>query len=243
MTMPTAEAPLEFQLKGGYRTTDRRLDRIPQFEPKSLDYPVTATITATKLRGYSWRPGENTDQGREGACGGHGWTQELMARPRKIVVPNPDQYAYALYKEMQRNDRWPGEDYEGTSVIAGATVLRARGAITEYRWAFGLQDLLLALGYKGPAVLGIPWYDSMYRAPGGTVKVSGQVVGGHCLLAYGVSVKNRTVLLRNSWGPDWGIGGNAAISWDDLERLLHENGEACIPIKATKYAPKYALAA
>lgn len=221
------DSPLE--LKGGQITFDPRLDRVQQFDERSRNYPVMATIDTNRPRSYTWRGGPVTDQGREGACVGHGWTGEITARPVPITVPTPDSYAFQLYKRCQQIDQWPGEAYSGTSVIAGAQELTARGLLKEYRWAFSLDELILAVGYRGPAVLGIPWYDSMYRADGGVVRVSGRQVGGHCILARGVSVKTQTVLLRNSWGPRWGNGGDARISFADLDRLLNEGGEACIP--------------
>jgi hypothetical protein len=124
-----------------------------------------------------------------------------------------------------------GEQYDGTSTLDGAKELKDRGEISEYRWAFGLEQVILALGNVGPVVLGIPWYDSMYDAPNGELKVSGSKVGGHCILARGVSVTKGYVILRNSWGPDWGLGGDARISFDDLGRLLADDGEAVVPIK------------
>lgn len=222
---------MSVQLRGGYVTEDPRLDRVPFFDPRSRNFPVTAIIADSATpRSYTWGAGTVTDQGREGACVGHGWTGELGAKPKPVRLGNPTQYAFDLYKRCQQIDQWPGEAYSGTSVIAGAQELTARGLLKEYRWAFGLDELVLAVGRTGPAVLGIPWYDSMYAAPNGQVTVSGRLVGGHCILARGVSLKTRTVLLTNSWGTDWGNGGHARISFDDLGRLLNEGGEACIPV-------------
>jgi hypothetical protein len=228
------DTPLE--VKGGLVTFDPRLDRVPEFDVQSLDYPVTATIETKKQRSYTWKGGPVTDQGREGACVGHGWTGELTAKPVPIHVPDPAGYAFGLYKRAQQIDEWPGEAYSGTSVLAGAKELAARGLLKQYSWAFGLNDLILGIGYRGPAVLGIPWYESMYVAKDGKVTVSGRQVGGHCILARGVSVRRRQVLLRNSWGVGWGNGGDAVISFDDLDRLLHEGGEACIPTFRLKKA-------
>lgn len=70
----------------------------------------------------------------------------------------------------------------------------------------------------------------MNYADDGKVRVGGYLLGGHAIVAHGVSVTRRTVRLHNSWGPYWGINGEADISWDDLDRLLHEQGEACIPL-------------
>jgi hypothetical protein len=35
---------------------------------------------------------------------------------------------------------------------------------------------------------------------------------------------------QNSWGLGYGVGGRGVIKAEDLERLLREDGEACIPI-------------
>lgn len=226
----------DIDLKGGQTTTDQRLDLVFHKDPRSLAYPVREVMEATKPRSYTWKGGPVVDQGNEGACVGFGWTGDIMARPHACTPPaDPNRYAHDLYKAAQQIDAYPGDDYSGTDVIAGAKMLQQWGIVTEYRWAMGLDDVVLALGYKGPVVLGINWYASMYNAPGGVVTVSGAKVGGHCILARGVNVKARTVLLRNSWGSDWGNGGDAVISFDDLGRLLAEDGEACVPIhrKAT----------
>lgn len=206
---------------------DPRLGRLVQFDERSRAYPMT--VPDKPLRSYSWRAGPVTDQGREGACVGHGWTAELTARPKPVHLDDPGRYAHELYRRCQQIDPWPGDDYEGTSVLAGAQELKARGMIGGYEWAFTFDALLMALGYRGPVVLGIPWYSSMYTAPGGKVVVAGSQVGPHCILARGVSLRRRAVLLRNSWGPQWGVGGDAWIGMDDLARLLREDGEAVIP--------------
>lgn len=207
--------------------TDPRLGRLEHFDIRSRAYPVT--LPPKPLRSYTWRGGPVTDQGREGACVGHGWTGELTARPKPVHMDKPDEYAHFLYRRCQQIDPWPGDDYDGTSVLAGAQELKARRLIGGYEWAFTFDAALMAIAYRGPVVLGIPWYDSMYEAAGGTVRVGGSMVGGHCILARGVSLRRRSVLLRNSWGKSYGIGGDAWIGFDDLRRLLREDGEAVIP--------------
>ena len=72
--------------------------------------------------------------------------------------------------------------------------------------------------------------------PEGRIKPHGDVLGGHAILAYKVQVPTKRraggrVWLWNSWGRNWGIDGSCWLSWDDLERLLHEQGEACVPLK------------
>jgi len=184
------------------------------------------------------------DQGNEGACTGFGWSHELLGKPKPA---NPQQVTarYAreqIYWEAQKIDPWPGGAYpgheadgpfeEGSSVLAAAKVCQGLGHFKEYRWAFGLDDLILAVGYAGPAVLGIAWYDGMYEPDAeGYIHPTGEFMGYHCIATTAVSVRTKSFWLPNSWG-DWGPQrGWCRLSFDDMDRLLHEEGEACIPIQ------------
>lgn len=224
----------DIQLKNGQTATDPRLGRIKEFDEESRKYPVRALIPqAAAPRSYSWRCLVNLDQGQDGACVGFSMCHELAARPKEVsnVTYNAGMYVYNKAKTM---DQWPGENYEGTSVLAGAKALTADGYFKEYRWAFGLQDLIMAVGHQGPAVIGINWYDSMfYPDAKGVVKVSGNIAGGHAILVNGVNIKKQQFKLHNSWGKEWGIDGECYISFDDMNRLLQEDGEACIPVTRT----------
>ena len=224
-------------LKGGHETEDPRLDRVPEFDERSRSFPIAAVVPEP-LRSRSWPCPLVTDQGREGACVGHAWTHELAATP--IAVRDlSSAYANGLYREAQRIDEWPGEDYSGTSVLAGAKILAGRGYMAEYRWAFGIDDVLRAISHAGPVVLGIPWLDSMYEPrPDGMLDCSGRSIGGHAILARGLLLRRwfigsdpwPVVRLRNSWGSDWGLGGDCFIPVADLERLLADRGECCVPV-------------
>lgn len=228
-----------FTLKDGSEVADKRLARIVQFDDKSRGYPIRATISpGAQPRSYTWGCGTHLDQGAEGACVGFSMTHELIARP-KVVAGVDARFARSeVYWEAQKIDPWEGGAYpgaspfyEGTSVLAGIKILKKLGYVQEYRWCFGLEDLVLAVGYKGPAVLGIAWYEGMFQPwPCGHIHVSGQVAGGHAILCKGVSVRDRTFTLHNSWGPAWGNGGDCRITWDEMDRLLHEQGEAVIPL-------------
>jgi hypothetical protein len=80
-------------------------------------------------------------------------------------------------------------------------------------------------------VLGINWHESMYRPDAdGWIRRQGLVVGGHAILARGVNLPGRYVLLRDSWGTDYGLGGDCRINFDDLGALLAARGEACVPV-------------
>ena len=213
----------------------RVFDRLVKFDNRSRNYPVRALIRPTaKLRSYTWRLNIQLDQGSEGACTGFGVSHEAAARPVEVKgITNA--VARALYKRAQQIDEWPGESYEGSSVLAAMKAGVEKGWYGEYRWAFGEADLALAIGYKGPAVLGIPWYEGMNTPDkNGLIKISGKVLGGHCICCIGINIKTGLYRLKQSWGSQFGDDGDCFISRSDMARLLKENGEACIPIKRLK---------
>lgn len=211
---------------------NKGLGRKPEFDPRSRNFPVRALLQANKpLRSYTWSCASYLDQGFEGACVGYSFTHEAAARPAKIKDVN-NQIAQAIYRRAQDLDEWEGSDYEGTSVLAGAKSAVEKGWYTGYTWGFGLEDVLRTIGYRGPVVLGINWYEGMGDVDRrtGFIQVTGGVMGGHAILANGVNIKEKKVRLHNSWGPKWGWGGDCFITFEDLDRLLHEQGEACVPL-------------
>lgn len=217
-------------LKNGFQTSDPRLDRLVQFDERSRAYPIMATIEATKPRSYTWRCPVHLDQGREGACCGFAVAHEIAARPAMSAVDVA--LALRIYKEAQKRDQWPGEAYSGTSVIAAVQYAHELGYYSEYRWAFGISDLVMAVGYKGPAILGINWKTGMMTPDSnGYIHYTGNVEGGHAILCNRVDLKRGRAGVHNSWDVDWGIGGDAWISLDDLSSALQDQGEACIPVK------------
>lgn len=219
-------------------TSDPRLDRLVHFDERSRAFPVRSVISNAKPRSYTWAVNTWLDQKTDGACVGFSWTHELAARPM-VISGLTDQFAKEqVYWAAQALDDWdggsyPGADpqYEGTSVLAGAKACQNLGYITEYRWAFGIDDLRMAIGYKGPAVLGINWHEDMFDPDAdGRVRPTGAVAGGHAILAYSNSERLGRIRLWNSWGKNWGQDGSCWISHDDLSQLLQEDGEACIPV-------------
>lgn len=212
----------------------RTFDWKPRFDERSRNYPIRSLLEKSTLRSNAWSCEPRLDQGREGACVGFGWSHELAANP--VVVPGiTNDFARNIYHQAQTLDEWAGEDYDGTSVLAGAKTVQSLGYVREYRWAFGLQDVLAALSYHGPVVLGLNWYEGMWDTDEkGFIHVTGSLVGGHCILARGLAVKSKYVTLRNSWGNDWGTDGDCRILFTDLERLLSESGEACVPVRRSK---------
>lgn len=225
---------------------DRIFNWRPSFDARSLNYPIRGAVPANVRRDKLWNVGPILDQGREGACVGFGWTAEALSTPTAVkldrmaapVPHEPNAFALNLYHTAQKLDDEPGEDYEGTSVLAGAKAMTQFGLLKEYRWALSIDDVINAIIHRGPVVLGIEWHQQMYDAPGGVLTLGGPVVGGHCITAVGYRTAKssrisgeETIILQNSWGPDWGIHGLAEIRVSDVKALLSNQGEACVPYK------------
>lgn len=224
-------------LRDGSAVVDPRLDAVQDFDERSRDYPVTAVLEGAELRSHTWTTLLHLNQGNDGACVGFACAHELVATP-KIALKGKRFAREELYWEAQRIDQWDGGSYpnadpfmEGSSVLAGVKVLQRLGYIEEYRWAFSVDELALAVANEGPAILGLPWYNEMVKPYGCTLEVNGVQIGRHAILCKGVNPKRQTFKLHNSWGVSWGCFGDCKISWSDLDRLLQEGGEACIPIK------------
>ncbi len=166
-------------------------------------------------------------------CVGFGWTGQMAVGP--IFNRGSNTYAQAYYMAARRIDRREGRNWpEGASVLAGAKVAKSRGLISGYKWAFGIEDVIDTLCAKGPVVLGINWYESMYETDFvGKVQVNGALVGGHCILATGY-IQNHPefggdwIQWLNSWGPHYGVRGVGFIRVRDLDMLLKQGGEAVI---------------
>lgn len=236
-------------LKDGItETDDTRLAFIPNKDERSRLYKAVDAIEddTPELVYRDWFPNIWLNQQAEGSCVGHSLAQELATSPVRYTEGIDDPFAFELYHEAQHRDPWPGchkglqcpvepsrQAYEGTSLLAGLQILSERGKIKEYRWAFGEEDLALSVGNLGPAVIGVPWYESMYHPHPETnyIAPSGRKVGGHAIVVAGFDPYREHYKLWNSWGKDYGINGWAYLSRSDMTKLLADNGEAAIPLQ------------
>lgn len=242
------------KLKGGYSTKDRRLDRLPQFHPKSKQFPIRTLVAEKPPKSNSWAINTWLDQGQEGRCAEYSLCHDLLARPAVVERSIVDDILVhrLVYWPAQEADQWPGgsypgatPQYEGTSVLAAVQTATKLGLYAEYRWAFSLQDAVVGLGHVGPLLLGINWYPSMGEPDAdGWVKVTGEMDGGHAILAQAVKivwlrpggettwanvdVDHSWIVLHNSWGKDWGVNGRCRLTLRDFDRLRKEDGEVCI---------------
>lgn len=214
--------------------TDPRLDRRIQFDEQSRQYNIRSLIQGASPRSYTWPLDLVLDQGHEGACVGFSIAHELRAIPFEVDAVNTSM-AQRIYHRARQLDPWPGEAYEGTSVLAGIKAAQELGYYSEYRWSFNIDDLAVAVSRTGPAIIGINWYSAMYRPLWEKdrfwVRPEGDIVGGHAIVVRGYNIKRDAFALHNSWGPGWGKYGVAWITRPHLKFLLDQQGEAVIPLK------------
>lgn len=221
-------------IKNNVEVYDIRLGRIEEFDERSLNFPLTSVLKTGVKRNRIWRCNEYYNQGSTSSCVAYSIAHELASTPVEVLGLTDDYIFNQIYCEAQKIDPWQGSEcgnnppkYGGTSVLAGVKTAQSLGYFNSYKWAFGLNDLLLGLSSAGPAVLGIKWYSNMTNPDvNGFIKPTGNLQGGHAILARGVNWNDKYVILRNSWGQSWNKNGDCYITFDDLDKLLKDNGEA-----------------
>jgi hypothetical protein len=143
---------------------------------------------------------------------------------------------FDIYHRAQEIDEWPGEDYSGTSVRAGAKVVKEHGHINVYTFTKDVEILALFILNNGPTPIGVYWHQGMDRVDSeGYIYPTGSVRGGHCVIVdgvvWGVEGEVDRFRIRNSWGSSWGLNGRCRIKAEDLRQLLSSGGTACMAVE------------
>lgn len=192
------------------------------------------------------------DQGQLGSCTGHAAEAFAGSDPLYAAIPNTvaarpsadatadQRQAVALYSAATHLDNVSGSyppDDTGSTGVAVAKAAQKAGLISGYQHAFSLDAALKALAVS-PLIVGVNWYEGFDNPDAtGHVSISGQVRGGHEFLLYGIDADKQLVLARNSWGETWGAAGCFSFSFDDLGRLLSEQGDATLFVPISSPAP------
>jgi len=94
---------------------------------------------------------------------------------------------------------------------------------TSYHRVIGLQQMRRCLAEGYPFVFGFSVYESF---DAGSVAKTGRVempalteknLGGHAVCAVGYDDATKRVLVRNSWGTDWGLKGYFTMPYDYID--------------------------
>jgi hypothetical protein len=200
---------------GRLRTSDVRDRRFRMAAP-----PTDRTFRIWFSIGRPW------DQGPYPHCVAYAVNRYLHTHPicNKPILPHPE-----FYKACQREDEWPGEDYDGTSARGAFKVLKARGLVESYGWADEAAMVARHVLEHGPVPLGSDWTADMLDTDRhGYIWPTGAVLGGHQTVLIGANMRRKNPdgtigALRgmNSWGT-WGHNGSGRfwLSVDALQKLL-----------------------
>lgn len=219
------------------------MGRVPSLDRRNHLYlmPLLASARTSRF----WGTGGMTaarkfDQGQTPQCVSYGTNRYLVASP--IVNQMPESFE-AFYKECQKNDGiWAPHD--GSTVHAAFKVLRGKGLVSGYQWAYDVQRIIGQVLEAGPVVVGTDWTNSMFTPDPKTGFIglgAYDVAGGHCYLISGASRNGKCpdgskgyFEITNSWGAGWGKAGKAKISFADFSVLLNHQGEAAIATEVKK---------
>jgi hypothetical protein len=204
---------------------DKGLGRIKSIDPGDQNFLMAHLL---QLEGTPhptpWQLRNLLDQGNEGSCTGFGSAHFLQAAPymHKLTYD----FARGIYLEARRNDEWPGEDYEGSSVRGAMKAMVKLGLITgSYVWAWDLETMKRHLLYRGPVVIGVSWYAGMMSTDAkGFITPIGGVVGGHCVCVTYYSSKKDYFLGPNNWGTAWGKKGWWRMRGEHMQHLIEQDG-------------------
>lgn len=207
----------------------QRLGRHIETDSRSVAYRVGAPVRTPAP--VSWTPPLTVlNQANLGACTGFAAAAQIGTKPilRTSFGAIDNQDGITLYEEATLLDSIPGgypPDDTGSTGLAAAKAAQNAGYISGYLHAFTVADAQTAL-QAGPVMFGSNWYESMFNPdPSGNVTIAtgSQLAGGHEYMCYGMTAS--AFLCRNSWGPSWSVGGDFAISFTTMERLLSEQGD------------------
>lgn len=217
-------------VKRGFGRLHKPDDRDKSFHVRELlagvkeEYPIKSR--------HWWANGWWGNQGKTSMCVAYSWIHWLEDGPvthtprvpGKTLIDPVD-----VYNHAQSVDEFPGNAYNGTSVRAGAKVMRELGYISSYWWAWDIETAINAILELGPIVVGTNWYSGMSDLDEkGFMSTNGRNLGGHAYVINGVYVDGERFRIKNSWGRRWGKKGFAWMSFSVLEQLIREDGEICL---------------
>jgi hypothetical protein len=210
----------------------------PQFgyrqnpDPRDFAFPLSQLMGAAVKRPVSkaWKCGATLDQKQTNGCVGFASFQFQVSEP---IVKEPILSALQIYAEARKNDEFPGEEDEGTSVRAGLNVLKAHGIITAYHWAQSAEEALEYMLKFGPVIFGTDWTSGMMEPDShGKIRPTGARLGGHAWFAHAGQWTKKVITGLTSWSENWGKAGNFQISLSDINELFKRGGVAAAVVEA-----------
>src|SRR5437588_133133 len=175
------------------------------------------------LKSASAKKSPRKTAGKKAAAGGSGQIVQRKIKRFGWVPDLPDhrdQRYYAPHEKLwPYSDANPGPFTKKPSAAAFADGRKHPAVVYQRLPQVDIQlKGCLASGY--PFVFGISVYESFESsavAKSGKVpmpKPKEKMLGGHAILAVGYDDTQRRFIIRNSWGPDWGVKGYFTLPYE-----------------------------
>ena len=203
----------------------RPLGRHVKHDDRSRNFAVAAQPLTSLVSVRHRRRVPPFDQGAVGSC--------VPNSAAGVLSTDPFRHSYGeatarrWYHELTGWSPSNGID-PGSTGLDVAKLLKAKGLISGYTTAFGLNAALTAL-QTSAVLVGISWKTGCDTPDvSGQIRWTGTVRGGHELEFNMIDVDRRLVGFVQSWGPDWGLHGTGTLSWDDFGSALADQGDVTV---------------
>ena len=134
------------------------------------------------------------------------WVNGEGSTPRSVLK-------YAQQQGAPAERLWPYVPGVRGQPLAGAVESAFQNRILTYSRAGQLYATIReALYWHGPALI-VVTVDGGFERTGadGVIRPGGMKKGRHAVLACGWDDRRGALLIRNSWGPEWGLAGDALL--------------------------------
>lgn len=190
--------------------------------------------------------GEIRDTGPEGTTVGFAIAYALQAAVKEKNHQSVTLSPRGIYVLAKQYEEWPGEEYEGISVIGGLKTVREVGAYFEDDWPYtskskpetaqkvaykistyseltGIDQILNALRESKVIVATIQVtndFDKTDNEGRVTVKLPLKTIGAKAITIVGYNENTAEFKFANDWGTGWGKNGFGLIKDTDLLRIM-----------------------
>jgi Papain family cysteine protease len=156
---------------------------------------VVEAMTRIEHAVWSLRSEGDVHDGMGTVCASTGWPTNALDWMKSNGVADPGCWPYETTDETYR----PSSDRNGRTV-----------KVADYVTLSNVQDQKDWLNNVGPLSACFDCYDDFFGyGPNSGVytKASNTLAGGHCIVIVGYDDARGAWLIRNSWGPSWGMSG------------------------------------
>lgn len=186
------------------------------------------------------------DTGPEGTTVGFSVAYAMQAAIKNATGRTVALSPRSIYVTAKKYDEWPGEDYEGTSVLGALKAVREVGAYLESDWPYsnktkpksgtnpayrissytevrGVEQILSAIRERKGVIAAVTVTEDFDKTdPDGrvTIRLPLRQLGAKTICLVGYDGERGEFKFANDWGPNWGLRGFGIIRDTDLLRIL-----------------------